>query len=70
MYVETQLEINFLQEKAVRTTTKQKGARREKPHRPKPEEQEGMPQHQYCPRAKRPEDRTPKYHKDEQKDVA
>jgi hypothetical protein len=30
-------------------TTKQRGARREKTHRPKPEEQEGMPQYQHCP---------------------
>jgi hypothetical protein len=58
-----------LQEK-VEETTKQKGARREKPHRPKPEEHEGMPQHQLCPLTKRREDRNPKYHEEQQKDDA
>jgi hypothetical protein len=48
-------------------TTKQKEERREKP---KPEEQEGMPQHKHCPPAKRREDRNPKYHEEQQKDVA
>jgi hypothetical protein len=33
-------------------TTKQKIARRKKPHRSKPEEQEGMAQHQHCPPTK------------------
>jgi hypothetical protein len=51
-------------------TTKEKGARREKPHRPKPEEQEGMPQHQHCPLAKRREDRNLKYDEEQLKDVA
>jgi hypothetical protein len=37
--------INFLQEKAVEAT-KEKEEKREKP---KPEEQEGMPQRQHCP---------------------
>jgi hypothetical protein len=39
----------LLQEKAVETT-KQIEEKREKP---KPEEQEGVPQHQHCPPAKR-----------------
>jgi hypothetical protein len=37
-----------LQEKAMKTTN-QKEARRKKPHMPKPEEHECMPQHQQCP---------------------
>jgi hypothetical protein len=36
----------FLQEKAVEATKQKKEGRRKKP---KPEEQEGMPQHQHCP---------------------
>jgi hypothetical protein len=45
----------FLQVKAVEATN-QKG---EKKKKPKPEEQEGMPQRQHCPHAKRREDRNP-----------
>jgi hypothetical protein len=56
----------ILQEKAVETT-KQKDERRKQP---KPEELEGMPQHQFCPHAMRREDRNPKYHEEQQKDVA
>jgi hypothetical protein len=51
-------------------TTEQKGARREKTHMPKPEEHEGMPQHQDCPPAKRREGRSPKYQEEQQKEVA
>jgi hypothetical protein len=51
----------FLQEKAVEAT-KQKGGRRKKHHMHEPEEQDGMPQHQHCPSAKRREDRNPMYH--------
>jgi hypothetical protein len=58
-----------IQEKAMETTT-QKRARRENPRMPKPEEQEGMPQHQQCPLAKRRKDKNPKYHEEEQKHVA
>jgi hypothetical protein len=47
--------INFLQEKAVEAT-KQKEEKREKP---KPKEQEGMPQRQHCPPEKRRGDRNP-----------
>jgi hypothetical protein len=47
--------------------TKQKEEKREKP---KSEEQEGMPQHQHCPPAKRREGRNLEYHEEEQKDVA
>jgi hypothetical protein len=52
------------------TNTRQKGARREKPHMPKPEEQDGMPQHQHCSFTKRREDRNPKYYEEKEKDVA
>jgi hypothetical protein len=37
--------------------------------KPKPEEQEGMPQHRHCPHATCHGDRNPKYHEEEQKDV-
>jgi hypothetical protein len=47
-----------------------KGKRRGKPHRPKPEKQERMPQHQHCPLAKYREDKNPKYHEEQVKDVA
>jgi hypothetical protein len=57
---------NFLQEKAVEAT-KQKEEKREKP---KPEEQEGMPQHRHCPHVKRRGDRNPESHKEQHKDVA
>jgi hypothetical protein len=55
-----------LQEKAVEAT-KQK---EEKRKNPKPEEQEGMPQRQHCAPEKRHGDRNPKYHEEQQKDVA
>jgi hypothetical protein len=42
----------------------------EKRKKPKPEEQEGMPQHQHCPPEKRRGDRNPKCHEEQQKDVA
>jgi hypothetical protein len=43
----------------------QKGAMRGKPHKPEPEEhEEGMPQHEHCPPAKRREDRSPKYYEE------
>jgi hypothetical protein len=44
--------------------TKQKEEKRKK-H--KPEEREGMPQHQHCPDAKRRGDRSPKYHEEKHK---
>jgi hypothetical protein len=56
----------FLQEKAMETT-KQKEEKREKP---KPKEQEGMPQRQHCPPAKRRGNRSLKFHEEPQKDVA
>jgi hypothetical protein len=56
----------LLQEKAVEATNKQKEETRKKP---KPEEQEGMPQRQHCPLVKRRGDRNPKCHK-EQRGVA
>jgi hypothetical protein len=37
--------------------------------KPKPEEQQCMPQHQHCPHAKYRGDKNPKYHEDQQKDV-
>jgi hypothetical protein len=47
--------------------TKQKEEKRKKP---KPEKQEGMPQHQHCPPAKRRGDRNSEDHQEQQKDVA
>jgi hypothetical protein len=47
---------NFLQEKAVEATKQKKEERRKKP---KPEEHEGMPQHQHCPLEKRRGDKNP-----------
>jgi hypothetical protein len=47
--------------------TKQKEEKRKKR---KPEEQEGMPQRQYCPPEKRRGDRNPECHEEQQKDVA
>jgi hypothetical protein len=44
--------------------------KKNKRKKPKPEEQEGMPQHQHFPPAKRRGDRNPKYHEEQQKDVA
>jgi hypothetical protein len=38
-----------------------------KRNKPKPEEYEGMPQHQHCPPAKRHGDRNPKYMKGSKK---
>jgi hypothetical protein len=56
--------------KAVRAT-KQKGARRNnRPNRPTPEEKKGMPHHQHYPPARRREDRNPKDHEEQRKDVA
>jgi hypothetical protein len=49
---------------------KQKAAKGKKPHRPKPEEREGTPQHQHSPSAKSREYRNPNYHEEQQKDVA
>jgi hypothetical protein len=51
--------------------TKQKGAKREKPNKAKPEaEQEGMPPHQQYSHAKRREDMNPTYHEEQHKDAA
>jgi hypothetical protein len=47
--------------------TKQKEEKRKKP---KPEEHEGMPEDEHCPLATRRGDRNPKYHEDQQKNVA
>jgi hypothetical protein len=60
----------MLNKKAVRAT-KQKGARRNiRPNRPKPEEKKGMPQHEHYLPARRREDRNPKCHEEQRKDVA
>jgi hypothetical protein len=60
-----------LQEKAVETTNQNgETIRRGKPHRPKPEEQGDMPQHRHCPPGKHRGDRNPKYHEEQQKDIA
>jgi hypothetical protein len=56
---------NFLQEKAVKAT-KQKEETRKKP---KPEEQEGMPQRQHYHLEKRRGDRNPWCHEEQRKDV-
>jgi hypothetical protein len=45
-------------------------AKRRKEEKPKPQGQEGMPQHQHCPPAKRRGDRNLNYHEGQQKDVA
>jgi hypothetical protein len=37
--------------------------RKKNPQRPKPEEKDGMPQHQHCPLAKHRGDKNPKYHR-------
>jgi hypothetical protein len=58
--------IFFLQEKAAEITKQNE----EKRGKPKPEEQEGMPQHQHCPPAKRRRDGNPDYHEEKKKDVA
>jgi hypothetical protein len=58
---------NSLQEKEVEAT-KQKRRKEEK--KSKPEEQEGMPQHQHCPSEKRRGDKNPECHEEQQKDVA
>jgi hypothetical protein len=54
------------QEKAVETTKQEKERRKER----KPKDQEGVPHHKHCPLAKRCEDSNPKYHEEQQKDVA
>jgi hypothetical protein len=58
----------ILKEKAVEATKQEKKGERKK--KPKPEEQEGMPQHQRCPPEKRRGDRNPECHEEQQKDVA
>jgi hypothetical protein len=58
--------IKFLQEKTVEATKRKEENRKKS----KPEEQEGMPQRQPYPPAKRREDRNPEYHEEELKDVA
>jgi hypothetical protein len=42
----------------------------EKRKKPKPEEQEGMPQHRHYPLEMRRGDRNPECHEEQQKDVA
>jgi hypothetical protein len=49
---------------------KKKEEKRPPGKKPKHEEQDGMAQHQHCPLAKRRENRNPKYHEEQQKDVA
>jgi hypothetical protein len=58
----TKNELNKLLPKKEAEGTKQQ--KEEKSKKPKPEEHEGMPLRQYCPRAKRRGDRNPKYHDD------
>jgi hypothetical protein len=45
-------------------------SKKRKDGKPKPEYQEGMPHHHYSPHAERRGDRNPKYHEEQQKDVA
>jgi hypothetical protein len=62
------VEINqILTRKTQCEATKPKEEKRKKP---KPEEQDGMPQREHCPPAKRRVDRNPEYHDDQQKDGA
>jgi hypothetical protein len=44
--------------------------RRKEEKNPKPEVQEGMPQHQHCPPERRRGDKNPECHEEQQKDVA
>jgi hypothetical protein len=44
--------------------------RKKERKKPKPEEKEGMPQHQHCPPAKRRGNKNPEYHEEQLKDVA
>jgi hypothetical protein len=55
-----------LQDKAVEATRQKEGKRK----KPKPGEQEGMPQRRHCPPEKRRGDRNPECHEEQQKDVA
>jgi hypothetical protein len=57
----------FLAKKGVEATKQKESEKRGKP---KPEEQERMPQRQHCPFEKRRGDRNPKCHEEQQKDVA
>jgi hypothetical protein len=41
-----------------------------KMRKPQPEEKEGMPQLRHCPPEKYHRDRNPKYHEEQQEDVA
>jgi hypothetical protein len=47
------------------TTPKEKGKKEGKTHRPDPEEQEGMQQHQDCPHAKHCEIENLKHHEEQ-----
>jgi hypothetical protein len=60
----------FLREIFTRKSSEDHQAKRRKRKKLKPEEQEGMPQHQHCPPAKRRGDRNPEYHEEQRKDVA
>jgi hypothetical protein len=65
----------LLENKSTRVSYKKKQWRpptkkKKRGKKPKPEEQEGMPQRQHCPPEKRRGDRSPQDHEDQQKDVA
>jgi hypothetical protein len=62
--------IKKIQEQDVITTEENGKRRNNKPHKPEPEEHEGVPEHQHCPPAKHREDISPKYHEEQHKDVA
>jgi hypothetical protein len=44
--------------------------RRKEKKKPEPDEQEDMPQHRHFPPARHRGDKNPKYHEEQQKDVA
>jgi hypothetical protein len=63
--------LNYLQERQRKSPSKKEQGGESPTGLTKPEEQEGMPQHQHYPLAKRREDRNkPEYHEEQQKDVA
>jgi hypothetical protein len=64
VYLILQENSSFLQEKTVEATMQKEEERGKKP---KPEEQEGMPQRQHCPPEKRRGDSNPECHEDQQK---
>jgi hypothetical protein len=56
--------------KELKPPASKKEQRRKNPHRHKPEEQEGIPQHRHYPLTKHREDENPNCHEEHKKDVA